>query len=55
MAEQYAQTRLHLHTEVRRGSDGKLAVVVKKADGSVEEIPRNDVVMMATGAGALLL
>lgn len=56
MAEQYAQTGLHLHnestpTEIRRGADGKLTVVVKKADGSVEEIAGNDVVMMATGEG----
>lgn len=54
IAEQYAQTGLHLHkestpTEVRREPDGKLTVVVKKPDGSTEEIAGNDVVMMATG------
>ena len=59
IAEQYAQTGLNLHkestpTEVRREPDGKLTVVVRKPDGSTEEIAGNDVVMMATGEGVEL-
>lgn len=54
MAEQYAQTGLRLHpqcspVEVKKQGNGKLTVVIKHADGKVEEIADNDQVLMATG------
>lgn len=54
MAEQFAQTGLNMHpkcnpVEVKKQPNGKLTVVIKKADGSTAEIADNDQVLMATG------
>ena len=54
LGEQYAQTGLRLHpqcvpVEVKQQPDGRLTVVIKHADGKVEEIADNDQVLMATG------
>ncbi len=54
MTEQFAQSGLQLHSEcnpveVKKQADGRLTCVIKRADGSTEEIKDSDAVMMATG------